>query len=295
MFDQAIILLKQEVQTNPKNAEAHMLLGAAYLGNGMTALADQELNTATVLDDGIKNEASKRCYEVAKLLVKNNKAQAHTALMKAKEYDPLLDKDEQFFFLANVDTEDNDSSRTDAAKRYLTLFPAGTNRAQATYAVAEGLLSNGAREESKSYFQQLTTQFPGTEWSKKAADTLANWIDTKDVVISAQQMWVDTGVVVVSGQSITLHASGTWDNARGDPSLGFGPNGRDNLWPGTILASARLGALIGKIGNNIFLVGDNYSANAPASGKLLLTINDVPGTFDDNWGAVNVRISYRSQ
>src|SRR6267142_1626236 len=63
MFDQAIILLKQEVQTNPKNAEAHMLLGAAYLGTGMTALADQELNTATVLDDGIKKEASKRCYE----------------------------------------------------------------------------------------------------------------------------------------------------------------------------------------------------------------------------------------
>src|SRR5256885_7201937 len=66
MFDQAIILLKQEIQTNPKNAEAHMLLGSAYLGNGMTALAEQELNTATVLDAGIKQEASKRCYEVAK-------------------------------------------------------------------------------------------------------------------------------------------------------------------------------------------------------------------------------------
>src|SRR5260370_952085 len=83
MFDQAIVLLKQEVQTNPKNAEAHMLLGVAYLGNGMTALADQELNTALVLDPSLKENAGKRCYEVAKHLVKTNKAQAHTALLKA--------------------------------------------------------------------------------------------------------------------------------------------------------------------------------------------------------------------
>jgi Flp pilus assembly protein TadD len=49
MFDQAIILLKQEVQTDPKNAEAHMLLGIAYFGQGANSLAEQELNTAIVM------------------------------------------------------------------------------------------------------------------------------------------------------------------------------------------------------------------------------------------------------
>src|SRR5437763_1847558 len=88
MFDQAIILLKQEVQTNPKSAEAHMLLGVSYLGSGATTLAEQELNTATILDDSIKRDTSKRCYEVAKYVVKTNKADAHAALVKAKECDP---------------------------------------------------------------------------------------------------------------------------------------------------------------------------------------------------------------
>jgi hypothetical protein len=182
----------------------------------------------------------------------------------------------------------NESSRTNAAKSYLTLFPAGMNRAAATYAVAEGLLSSGARDEAKSYFQQVTTQFPGTEWSKKASDALANWIETRDVTIPAQQMWVDSGITVSRGQTLNIQASGRWTN--GDPP--FGPNGGGHTWPGTILASADIGALIGKIENDIFFVGENYSGRAPASGKLSLCINDVPGTFSDNSGVINAHISY---
>lgn len=154
MFDQAIILLKQEVQSNPKNAEAHMLLGIAYLGNGTTSLAEQELNTAIVMDSSLKSEASKRCYDIAKQLVKNDKSKANTALMKAKEYDPSLEKDEQFFFLANIDTELSDMARMEAAKKYLTLFPSGANTAQATYELAEGLMSSDKKQD-KIYFTQV--------------------------------------------------------------------------------------------------------------------------------------------
>jgi tetratricopeptide (TPR) repeat protein len=178
MFDQAIVLLKQEVQANPKSAEAHMLLGAAYLGNGTTALAEQELNTATILDDGIKQEASKRCYEVATHLVKTNKADAHIALTKAKEYDPALEKDEQFFFLTNIDTEESEPSRMEAAKRYVVLFPSGQNSAQVTYQLAEGLLESGDREQAKTYFTQVVKASPSTEWGVKASDRLAHWADT---------------------------------------------------------------------------------------------------------------------
>src|SRR5205085_9996292 len=65
MFDQAVAPLKQEIQTNPKNAEAHLLLGTAYFGNGMIALAEQELNTAMQLDNGLAKEAGERCYGAA--------------------------------------------------------------------------------------------------------------------------------------------------------------------------------------------------------------------------------------
>jgi tetratricopeptide (TPR) repeat protein len=288
MFDQAIVLLNQEIQQNPKNAEAHMLLGECYLGKGMSGQAEQEFNTATLLDKDLTPELSKSCYDLGKSLAKGDKLNAHRALLMAVKYDPSLEKDEQFYFLTYIDTEDNEVAKTDAAKRYLTLFPTGANRAQATYAVAEGLMSNGARDEAKTYFQQVTTQFPGTEWGKKAGDALANWIETKDVTIAAQQSWVDTGVTVARGQSLTIQANGRWSN--GDPP--FGPNGGGHTWPGTILASADIGALIGKIGNEVFLVGENYSGSAPASGKLLLSINDVPGTFGDNSGVVNVHVSY---
>jgi Tfp pilus assembly protein PilF len=291
MFDQAIILLKQEVQSDPKNAEAHMLLGTAYLGQGMTSLAEQELNTAIVLDDSLKQEASKRCYDVAKHLVKTDNSKANAALMKAKEYDPSLEKDEQFFFLANIDTEGSSAARMEAAKRYLTLFPSGANTAQATYELAEGLMSSGDRDQAKVYFKQLVTQFSATEWGRKASDRLANWIEMKEVSVPAEVFWFDTGITLAKGARLTIDASGQWSNVG---SNFVTPDGTGGTYPGTALSSANLASLIGKIGDVKFAVGSHYSGSSPASGKLFLTMNDVPGTYTDNSGALDVRITYGS-
>jgi tetratricopeptide (TPR) repeat protein len=291
MFDQATILLKQEVQSDPKNAEAHMLLGVAYLGQGMNALAEQELNTATVLDNSLNREAAKRCYDIAKYLVKANKSKAQTALMKAKELDPSLEKDEQFFFLAYLDTEDNEMARMEAAKKYLTLFPSGANTAQASYQLAEGLVSSGDRDQAKVYFSQVASQFPATEWGKKASDRLAAWTETKRVSVPADAMWFDTGITLAKGAKLDIRASGQWSDG-GLPLHYWGANGTGNPWPGTLVASANLDALVGKIGNVTFLAGESYSGNSPASGKLYLSMNDIPNSFPGNLGAMDVEISY---
>ncbi len=174
MFDQAVILLKQEVQSNPKNAQAHMLLGVAYYGQGTYPTAEQELNTAFVMEMSLRPEASKRLYGIAKLLVKTDKSKASTLLRKAKEFDSSLEKDEEFFFLTNIDTEQNPTNRMNAAKSYLTLFPSGANTAQAIYELAEGLWKSGDRVQAKTYFTQVSTQFPATEWGKKASERLTN-------------------------------------------------------------------------------------------------------------------------
>ena len=302
MFDQAIILLKQEVQTNPKNAEAHMLLGVAYLGSGMTALAEQELNTATVLDEGIKKETSKRCYEVAKYLVRNNKAQAHTALMKAKEYDLSLDKDEQFFFLANIDTEDNDSSRTDAAKRYLTLFPSGANTAQAIYILAEGLMSSGDRDQAKVYFNQLSSQYGSTEWGKKATEQLANWVAEYNIQLNTTLRDFDTKIQVKKGRTITISASGRingsstpgdgaykWvgpDGWGSDPTFNQGRTGPLQRGQSFMALCVRIGT--GKLSasdGRWRLAGSNVQFVADQDGTLHLTVNDVddPTGMGDWW------------
>ncbi len=174
MFDQAVILLKQEVQSNPKNAQAHMLLGVAYYGQGTYPTAEQELNTAFVMEMSLRPEASKRLYGIAKLLVKTDKSKAGTLLKKAKEFDSSLEKDEEFFFLTNIDTEQNPANKMNAAKSYLTLFPAGANTAQAIYEVAEGLLKSGDSVQAKTYFTQVATQFPATEWGKKSNEHLSS-------------------------------------------------------------------------------------------------------------------------
>ncbi len=295
MFDQAIILLRQEIQTNPKNAEAHMLLGTAYLGSGSSSLAEPELNTAIVMDNSLKSEASKRCYDIGKILAKTDKSRANAALIKAKEYDPAIEKDEQFFFLANIDTELSDTAQMDAAKKYLTLFPSGANTAQATYILAERLMSSD-KTQAKTYFTQLISQFPGSEWARKSGDHLANWTETKTITVDAKTMWTDTGITLIDPSDITVQASGSWANGNNPPEY-YSANGIGHLHPGTTIQSASLGALIGKIGGNTFVVGENYSGRTPASGKLYLGMNDLPtaDAYTDNLGQLTVQITYKAR
>lgn len=291
MFDQAIILLKQEVQSSPKNAEAHLLLGTAYLGSGMNSLAEQELNTALVLDSNLKQEASKRCYDIAKQLAKNDKSQANVALMKAKEYDLSLEKDEQFFFLANIDTEQSETARMESAKKYLTLFPSGANTAQATYELAEGLKSSGDDNQAKIYFKQLVSQFPATEWGKKASDQLASWTETKTVTVDARKSdWTDSGISIQKGDRITIYASGTVNH--GGPSCGADGNSSLTPYGDAVVPSARYGALVGKIGTaEPIVVGSNYEVVAPRNGNLQFLVND--SGYNDNSGYFQLQVTLK--
>ena len=69
-------------------------------------------------------------------------------------------------------------------------------------------------------------------------------------------------------------------------------NGANAPYPGTFVPSANLAELVGKVGDATFAVGERFSGSSPASGKLYLSLNDVPGEFSDNSGVMNVRISY---
>lgn len=291
MFDNAIIILNQEIQTDPKNAEAHMLLGVAQLGSGMSN--SPELNTAMAMDNSLKSEASKRCYKVGQLLAKTDKTKANVALVKAREFDPSLDKDETFFFLTDVDTNLDNSSRTDAAKKYLTLFPSGPNTAESMFVVAESLEATD-RNQAKASYTQIAAKFPGTEWARQANDRLTNWTDWKDMYVSSQQTWVDTGVSLTAGQKFDIEASGQWSFGPCCPAVGAdGANGRFD--PKIMYPSAPVGALLGKIGSDVFNVGENYSGNSPSSGKLSLSMNEAAGEFGNNSGGLNVHISYGSR
>jgi hypothetical protein len=73
----------------------------------------------------------------------------------------------------------------------------------------------------------------------------------------------------------------------------YGPRGFGKDEPSLVPeVVSRTGALIGKIGNNgAFLIEDSLCFIPEVSGELLLQINDEPGTFENNDGFMNVKIT----
>ena len=106
--------------------------------------------------------------------------------------------------------------------------------------------------------------------------------------VHAIVLWFDSGVDLARGRAIRIRASGSWSNS-GPP--GVGPGGfAGYLYPGTILASAPLASLVGRVGESAFAVGSSFEGASPADGRLYLAINDTPDSFGDNQGALAVTI-----
>ncbi len=108
--------------------------------------------------------------------------------------------------------------------------------------------------------------------------------------VSATTDWTDTGIDVRSGQTIYLSASGQvrWGKDRRD-----GPEGERNspFNAGRPLPNRPAAALIGRIGNDVFFVGNDQGAiRVRNSGRLYLGIND--DYLADNSGSFRVTVFY---
>lgn len=110
------------------------------------------------------------------------------------------------------------------------------------------------------------------------------------VSVSATQPWSDTGIEVRPGQSIFVEASGRvrWGKDRRD-----GPEGENNspFNAARPLPNRPGGALIGRIGNDLFFIGaENGPIRVRSGGRLFLGINDE--YLVDNSGSFRVTVSY---
>ena len=91
-------------------------------------------------------------------------------------------------------------------------------------------------------------------------------------------VWQESYVRVKKGQRLIIDADGAWSpdlqnrtgwcGADGVPKT---PAGDGYLHPGT-----NIGALIAKIGNDVFAVGSRYDNPAPADGVIFLAMNENP-------------------
>lgn len=112
----------------------------------------------------------------------------------------------------------------------------------------------------------------------------------KATTVSADVAWNDTGIDVRAGQTIYFEAQGRvrWGRDRQD-----GPAGERNSPsnPNRPMGNRNAAALIGKIGDDMFFIGDEVGPmRMRSSGRLHLGIND--DVLTDNSGNFRVVVYY---
>lgn len=101
-------------------------------------------------------------------------------------------------------------------------------------------------------------------------------------------MWLDTGIELKEGQKFMIVASGQWSVGKNS----FGAIGTVQDCKKCIVPEANLGALVAKIGNEAFIIGDRMQMPSPGDGRLFLSINDTPNQFSDNRNHIVATITY---
>lgn len=134
-----------------------------------------------------------------------------------------------------------------------------------------------------------------TGTSTLGAAEAANRAQTHCRTIQANAAWQGTGVTVSPGQFVCVAAAGLWSHGpQGIQAMRpfYGPQGFGKDEPNTVPeVVSRTGALIGKIGTNApFLIEKQLCFIPGAPGELSLSMNDEPGTFNDNLGSMHVQI-----
>lgn len=112
----------------------------------------------------------------------------------------------------------------------------------------------------------------------------------KQVIVSADVDWNDAGIDVRAGQTVYFESTGQvrWGKDRRD-----GPAGERNSPPNPNrpMGNRNAAALIGKIGNDLFFIGDDTDAiRVRNSGRLYLGVND--DVLTDNSGNFRVVVYY---
>lgn len=112
----------------------------------------------------------------------------------------------------------------------------------------------------------------------------------RQVNVNSREAWTDTGIDVRAGQQVFFAADGEvrWGQGRRDGAAGERNSPVNNGRP---LPDRPAAALIGRIGNDVFFIGDDTAAfRLRGTGRLFLGIND--DVLTDNSGSLRVVVAY---
>lgn len=121
-------------------------------------------------------------------------------------------------------------------------------------------------------------------------------------IVSADTLWNHTGIILERGVKYRFSAQGVWK----DSNIECGPDGYEMrqalpkykwliFWAAQFLKLLSTGErwfqLLGKVGDNVFVIGTNTVLTAPASGELLCAANDARGFFGNNEGTLTLVVT----
>lgn len=148
--------------------------------------------------------------------------------------------------------------------------------------------------------QQITVAFDSSNLGDiYAADDIcfdnitisqADLVARYEFSVDAATMAMDTGLILDPGSIFQITATGFWTH---DPNVAaYDANGFAYPWgPPAILGTAKMGALIGKVGNEEwFNIGASKIGQTTAGGRLTLSMNDDPAGFFNNAGSLSVTV-----
>jgi len=142
-------------------------------------------------------------------------------------------------------------------------------------------------ELDNSYNNNYTTN---NNSNNSSSDGRPSGMRERQTMVQANTAWNDSGVDVRAGQTIYFEAQGKvrWGRDRQD-----GPAGEHNSPsnPNRPMGNRNAAALIGKIGNDMFFIGDETGpVRVRTSGRLYLGVND--DVLTDNSGNFRVVVYY---
>lgn len=114
------------------------------------------------------------------------------------------------------------------------------------------------------------------------------------IVVPGNQQWVGTGLTVRKGEVLSFNTTGEIQLSNDQNDVAHSAGARSQRYaPNSPLPRNFAGALIGRVGNEVFAIGDQRTVTMPASGQLFLGIND--DSVGDNRGEFRVEINRQTR
>ncbi len=224
MGAQAVPLLQLEIQSNPKNARAHLLLGEALLTGGDAAGAKESFDRAVLLNPGAREQVGKAYFDVGSRLAGKSGEELHIGLQyldaahqqthafdkpiariyrrvgleqqaavlleSAVKLDPSLAADDSLSAMDALWRQDGD--RQTILRAYLTEHPQSALRAGALEELAKYAIATGNLTEATGFAQQVlaSSQNPQVQAAGKTllADIAAAGVNKERAAVAEAQL-----------------------------------------------------------------------------------------------------------